>query len=29
VGTTLHGLPAGFAILGAKADELRVPLDII
>jgi len=26
---TLHGLPAGFAITGAKADELQVLLDII
>ena len=27
--TTLHGLHAGFAITGAKADELQVLLDII
>jgi len=26
---TLHGLYAGFAITGAKADELQVPPDII
>ena len=26
---TLHGLHAGFAITGAKADELQVPPDII
>jgi hypothetical protein len=27
--TTLHGLPAGFALTGAKADERQVLLDIL
>ena len=27
--TTLHGLPGGFALTGAKADERQVLLDIL